>query len=84
VAVTTSAQVSVLPTKVEATTTTAAAATSPEETEVAVAGVKAGGGLAPTGATRSQGPALALSLGLLVAGAALLALSAGRTYRRRH
>jgi hypothetical protein len=93
VAGTTSAQVSVQPTKVgpttsaaEATTSAAEATTSAaEESAVAVAGVKAGGGgLAPTGAGRSQGPALALSLGLMVAGSTLVALSARRTYRRQH
>jgi hypothetical protein len=86
VAGTTSAQVSVQPTKVGPTTSAAEATTSAaEESAVAVAGVKAGGGgLAPTGAGRSQGPALALSLGLMVAGSTLVALSARRTYRRQH
>jgi hypothetical protein len=80
VAATTTAQVSVLPTRAEAATTSVA-----EETGVAVAGVKTGGeGLAPTGSGPWQGPALAASLGLLLAGATLVALSARRTHRRRH
>lgn len=77
---------SVLPTKVEASESAA------EETEVAVAveGTKTGGGqLAATGSGLSVGMALAVSLGLLLGGAALLAVPGrlaverGR-HRRRH
>jgi hypothetical protein len=76
--------VSVQPTKAGATTSETEE-TEAEETEAAVAGVKTGGGgLAPTGSSPSQGPALALSLGLLLAGATLVALSSRRAYRRRH
>jgi hypothetical protein len=74
---------SVLPT--EATTTAA------EETDVAVEGTKSGGSgeLAETGAGLPLGTALAIALGLLLAGAALmfvprhLAVERG-THRRRH
>ena len=77
---------SVLPTKVEASESAA------EGTEVAVAveGTKTGGGqLAATGSGLSVGMALAVSLGLLLGGAALLAVPGrlaverGR-HRRRH
>jgi hypothetical protein len=83
VTTTSGAPVSVLPTQ-----TTASEA---EETDVAVEGTKSGGGgeLAETGAGLPLGTALAVSLGLLLAGAALmfvprhLAVARG-THRRRH
>ena len=59
-----SAAVSVLPSK--------ATSSEAEETDVAVEGTKTGGELAATGAGMPIGMALAVSLGLLLAGAALL------------
>ena len=68
VTTTSSAPVSVLPTQ-----TTASEA---EETDVAVEGTKTGGELAETGAGMPLGTALAIGLGLLLAGAALMFLPA--------
>jgi hypothetical protein len=81
VTTTSSAPVSVLPTQ--------ATSSEAEETDVAVEGTKAGGELAATGSGMSLGMALAISLGLLLAGAALmfvprrLAVQRG-SHRRRH
>jgi len=80
VTTTSSAPVSVLPTQ---------ATSEAEETDVAVEGTKTGGELAATGAGMSLGMAIAISLGLLLAGAALmfaprhLAVERG-SHRRRH
>jgi hypothetical protein len=81
VTTTSSAPASVLPTQ--------ATSSEAEETDVAVEGTKTGGELAATGSGLSLGMALATSLGLLLAGAALMfvprhvAVQRG-SHRRRH
>jgi hypothetical protein len=76
-----SAAASVLPSK--------ATSSAAEETDVAVEGTKSGGELAATGGSLPLGTALAISLGLLLAGAGLMVLPrrfalARGAHRRRH